>query len=224
MKVSLAAAHLPLTLLLTAFAVPSSAAAQQPATITVEVTNPQVAPPEWKLTFDQQGHGQFDAVADPSTPHAGQPMVLGEIHQPIQLSADFTARAFTVAHQRKFFAFPCESHLKVAFQGNKRFTYSGPDGTGSCEFNYSRDKSIEDLADSFMAIENTLLYGARLEKLLQHDHLGLDKEMEDLSTAVHNNTAIEMGVIRETLTRIATDEQVLERARRRARLLLAQAH
>jgi len=31
-------------------------------------------------------------------------------------------------------------------------------------------------------------------------------------------------VIRETLTRIASDDQVMERARRKARLLLSEAH
>jgi hypothetical protein len=224
MKPSFAAACLPFILLLIIFATPALISAQQTATITMALTNPQIAPPEWKLSFDQQGHGQFDAAADPSIPHAGQPIVLGEIHESIQLSPEFTAHAFQVAHQRKLFNIPCESRLKVAFQGNKRFTYFGPDGSGSCEFNYSKDKTIQDLSDAFLAIENTLLYGARLEKLMQHDHLGLDQEMEDLATAVHNGTAIEVGVIRGTLTRIAGDEKVLERARRKARLLLAQAH
>ena len=44
------------------------------------------------------------------------------------------------------------------------------------------------------------------------------------ATAAHDGNAIEMGVIRETLTKIASDDEVLERARRKARLLLAQVH
>jgi len=114
--------------------------------------------------------------------------------------------------------------MKVAFQGTKRLSYSGPEGSGACEYNYSKDKQIQALGDSLMAVENTLLAGARLEKLLHHDRLGLDKEMETLSEAAHEGSAIEMGAIRETLTRIASDDQVLERARRKARLLLTQAH
>ncbi|HTJ29145.1 MAG TPA: hypothetical protein VL346_01505 [Acidobacteriaceae bacterium] len=220
-KPGLAATLSPLFLLL---AVPASSPAQQPATIAVEVTNPQIAPPRWKLSFDATGQGSFDAEADGVTQPGRGVVVLGEIHQPLQLSASFAAHAFAVAHQRKLFAFPCESHMKVAFQGMKRFSYTGPDGSGSCEFNFSKDKSIQELSESFMAVENTLLYGARLEKLLQHDRLGIDKEMEDLATAAHNGMAIELGVIRPTLTRIAGDEQVLERARRKARLLLTQAN
>jgi hypothetical protein len=210
-------------MLLLWLAAPILAAAQQPATITVEVTNPQIAPPEWKLIFDAEGHGTFDAQPDTTTPPGSGNIILGEIHEPIQLSPAFTAHVFEVAHLRKLFAIPCESHMKVAFQGHKRFSYAGPDGSGACEFNYSKDKTIQDLAESFMAIQSTLLFGARLEKLLQHDRLGLDQEMEGLAAAAHNGSAIEIGVIRPTLTRIAGDEQVLERARRKARLLLAQA-
>jgi hypothetical protein len=112
--------------------------------------------------------------------------------------------------------------MRVAFQGTKRLSYLGPDGSGACEFNYSKDKQIQALGDSLMAVENTVLYGARLEKLLHHDRLGLDKEMESLAEAAHDGNAIEMGAIRDTLTRIASDDQVLERARKKARLLLTQ--
>jgi hypothetical protein len=42
--------------------------------------------------------------------------------------------------------------------------------------------------------------------------------------AAHEGNAAEMGTIGDTLTRIASDEQILERARRNARQLLAQAH
>jgi hypothetical protein len=57
-----------------------------------------------------------------------------------------------------------------------------------------------------------------------HDRLGLDREMENLVTAAKDGSALEVGAIRETLTRIATDEQVMDRARKKARLLLAQAN
>ena len=73
--------------------------------------------------------------------------------------------------------------MKVAFQGWKTLTYTGPAGQGSCTFNYSRDKEIQALGDP-SAVAQTILEGARLEMLLQHDRLGLDKEMEYLTEAV----------------------------------------
>jgi hypothetical protein len=119
------------------------------------------------------------------------------------------------------FNFPCESHLKLAFQGTKRLAYAGPEGKGECVYNYSKDKEIQSLGDRLQSVVTTLLYGARLEKLLQHDRLGLDQEMENLTVAVQEGTAVQPVAIGETLRKIAADEQVLERARRKARLLLA---
>ena len=199
-----------------------SVAAQQPAHIEVEFHNPNIAPPHWKLTFDEQGRGEFDAEAGPAALQLKGEIALGEIHRPIQLSPEFTAHVFTIAREHKLFAIPCESHLKVAFQGNKHLSYTGPEGSGSCEFNYSKDKTIQELGDEFMAVENTILCGERLEKYLQHDRLGLDKQMEDLYASAQSHSAIEMSAIRDTLDKIASSDQVLERARRKARLLLAQ--
>lgn len=193
------------------------------ARIHVEFHNPNLAPQHWKLIFDEQGRGEFDAEAGPAALQPKGEIALGEIHRTIQLSPEFTAHVFTVAREHKLFSFPCESHLKVAFQGAKRLTYTGPEGSGSCEFNYSKDKTIQQLGEELMAVENTILSGERLEKYLQHDRLGLDKQMEDLYTSAQSHNAIEMCAIRDTLDKIASSDQVLERARRRARLLLAQA-
>jgi hypothetical protein len=197
--------------------------AQQPAVFQIEFTNAQLTPSHWQLTLNPDGRGHFDADGHPSAQDTNQ-ILAGDVHLPIQLSAAFTEQVFSIARQRKLFAFPCESHMKVAYQGTKRLSYTGPDGSGACEYNYSKDKEIELLGNSLLAVEYTILSGARLEKLLQHDRLGLDQELDSLVTAIHEGSAAEAGTIREILTRIASDEQVLERARRKARLLLAQVH
>jgi hypothetical protein len=194
--------------------------AQQAARFEMDFTNDKLIPPHWELKLNSDGSGQFDAAAAAPSPEDQKQIQVGELHRPIQLSAAFTDRVFETAHQRRLFDFPCESHMKVAMQGIKRLSYSGPEGNGACEFNYSKDKQIQALSDSFLAVENTLIFGARLEKLMQHDRLGVDQEMENLVAAVHEGNAIELGAIRSTLDRIASDEEVLERARRKARLLL----
>ena len=57
--------------------------------------------------------------------------------------------------------------------------------------------------------------------LLQHDKLGLDAEIEFLTEAAGDGRAQQICVIRDTLDRLAQDDTVLERVRRRARMLLA---
>ena len=196
---------------------------QQPAIFQIDFTNEQLVPSHWTLKLSPDGSGQFDAEGGHPAMQDANTIWAGDVHRPVQLSAAFADHVFATARMRKLFDFPCESHMKVAMQGLKRLSYSGPDGSGACEYNYSKDKEIQDLGNSLMGVEYTIMSGARMEKLLQHDRLGLDQELYNLVSAAHEKNAVEMGAIRETLTRIASDEQVMERARKKARLLLTEA-
>jgi hypothetical protein len=100
---------------------------------------------------------------------------------------------------------------------------TGPGGEWSCEFNYSQDKEIQALGDSLVAVAGTIAEGARLELLLRHDRLGLDREMEFLVEAEADGRAQQMEAIREILKRLADDPGVMERVRKRARVLLTKA-
>ena len=100
---------------------------------------------------------------------------------------------------------------------------SGDDGDARgitcflCAFNYSKDKDIQALGDSLVAVAGTILEGARLETLLQHDRLGLDSEMEYVAEASKDGRLQEIGAIRGILDRLADDSEVIARVRRRAR-------
>jgi hypothetical protein len=188
--------------------------------VQVDFSNPQLSPPQWTLVLHADGSGHFRSQMG-STPKAG----LKEIEAPsvdrdIQLSNEFAVRVFAAAKSHKDFNVPCESHLKVAFEGWKTFTYQGPLGRGSCTFNYSRDKELQTLGESMQAVAETILEGARLELLLQHDRLGLDQEMEFLSEAAQDGRAQQVCAIRDILERLVQDDDVLERVRKRARALL----
>ena len=209
-------------------AVPEAGAVAEPVAsggplVQIDFSNPGLDPARWTLRMTPDGSGWFDAKAGVAAKDSKQ-VSMGDLHRPVRVSGDFAGKAFAVARSHRMFAFSCESHMKVAFQGTKRLSYAGPEGTGSCEYNYSKDKEIEALGDSLVSVSATILYGARLEVLLQHDRLGLDQEMDNLVAAVHAGNALELGTIRETLLKIEGDDQVLERARKKARLLLTQAN
>lgn len=207
--------------LLFAFLGACTAHAQQDPEFQIEFTNPNLVPSHWILRVHPDGSGHFDSDGDSNAAQQSGHIVVSEIHRDIQLSPSLTDRIFLVARSRRFFSIPCESHMKVAFQGTKRLTYTGPDGSGSCTFNYSKDKEIQELAGSLMGVEYTITTGVKLEMLLLHDRLGLDHELESLTESLHDGNAADPGVIRPILTRIADDDQVMDRARKRARALLA---
>jgi len=189
----------------------------------LDFSNPGLSPSQWTLTLRPDGTGHFRSAAGQPTNDGPPGIVAPAVDRDIQVSAAFVGRVFAAAQRHKWFSEPCESHLKVAFQGWKTLTYTGPQGQGSCTFNYSKDKEIQELGDSLEAVAETILEGARMELLLQHDRLGLDAEMEFLVQAVDDGRAQQVGVIRGLLERLAQDDTVLERVRKRARMLLMQA-
>jgi hypothetical protein len=200
----------------TALAVPSP-------TVEVEYSNPGLIPAHWVLTLSPDGSGHFRSERGNAPMEASQGFEAGNVDRDVKVSAEFAAHVFDTAHHHKNFSSECESHLKVAFQGWKKLSYTGPDGEGSCTFNYSNSKDIQTLGESLVAVAATILEGARLEVLLQHDRLGLDKEMEYLMDASADGRVQQIGAIRETLQRLVDDPAVLERVRKRARILLVRA-
>jgi len=190
--------------------------------VQVDFSNPAISPPQWTMTLHPDGSGHFRSEMG-TVPKAG----LKEIEAPsidrdIQVSPQFAGQVFAAAQRNKWFNTACESHLKVAFQGWKTLTYTGPKGHGTCTFNYSKDKEIQDLGDSLQAVAETVLEGERLQMLLRHDPLGLDQEMEFLVGAVQDGRAQQVCAIRGILERLAKDDAVLDRVRKRARALLEQ--
>jgi hypothetical protein len=198
------------------------AAASDPM-VQVDYSNPGLSPPQWTMTLRPDGTGHFRSQPG-KPPDGGQSQIdTPAVDRDFQVSAPFAGRVFDAAQRHKWFNEACESHLKVAFQGWKTFTYSGPQGQGNCTFNYSKDKEMQALGETMEAVAETILEGARLELLLQHDRLGLDAEMEFLADAAGDGRAQQLVAIREILERVAGDDAVLDRVRKRARALLEHA-
>lgn len=142
------------------------------------------------------------------------------VDRDIHLSQQFADQVFQTAYSHKLFNEKCESHLKVAFQGSKTLSYNGPKGSGSCTFNYSKDRDLQNLGDSMIAVEQTIMEGARLELLLKHDPLGLDEEMNFLVQAAKDGRAKQICAIKAILVELANDPNVLDGVRKRADMLL----
>jgi hypothetical protein len=186
----------------------------------IDFTDPNLSPSHWTLTLHPDGSGHFRSEQGSARSRS---IEAPSVDRDVQVSTDFAGRVFEAARQQRLFNMACESHLKMAFTGWKRLSYSGPDGKGSCEFNYSKNQKIEELGDSLLAVAGTIVEGARLELLLVHDKLGLDAETEFLVEAAGDGRIQQLGTIRGILERLAKDDSVMERVRMRARYLLAKA-
>jgi hypothetical protein len=209
---------------LAALAVAMPALGDATPTLIADYSNPGLAPAHWVLTIHPDGSGHFRSERGDAPMDASAGFQAANVDRDIQVSAEFAGRVFETVHKHKNLNIDCDSHMKVAFQGWKKLTYNGPDGTGGCTFNYSKDKEIESLGESLIAVAGTIEEGARLEVLLQHDRLGLDKEIDYLMEAAGDGRAQQICTIRGILERLAGDPEVMDRVRKRARALLARAN
>ncbi len=197
-------------------------AAQDPI-VQIEFSNPALYPANWSLVLHPDGNGHFHAEGGTRPTDYPDTMFPGKVDRDVRLSPEFTSRIFQTVHEDKILRNKCESHLKVAFQGTKKIRYSGPDAEGGCEFNYSTNKQIQDLGESLVAVGSTLIEGARLELLYQHDPLGLDKAIQYVVEASGDGRMQQICAIRNILERLEDDPRILDRVRKQARILLARS-
>ncbi len=191
--------------------------------VRVDYSNPGLYPAQWSLVLHADGRGHFHAEGGTKPKDTEDTMEPAKIDRDVTLSGDFTNHVFETMREKRILQGNCESHLKVAFQGLKKISYSGPDGEGGCEFNYSSNKQIQGLGESLVGVGSTLIEGARLELLLQHDPLGLDKAMQYIVEASEDGRLQQICAIRDILERLQDDPHVMDRVRKRARLLLARS-
>jgi hypothetical protein len=184
--------------------------------------NPKLQPQKYVLTVEEDGTGHFRSEG--SGQSDGQSMSSEPQDRPIHISRTLREGMFAAARKSKLFAFPCDDGGKnVAFQGTKTLEYTGPEGKGSCVYNWSKNTQIEKLTDQFEAMASTLDEGSRLQRQYEHGRLSLDSEMEVLEQMVHEGRAIELENIAPILQTLAGDDAVLQRVQRRARALLEAA-
>jgi hypothetical protein len=195
------------------------AAPRQPY-ILFSVVNPQFEPSLYSLEIRQDGTGEYKA----SYTASGGDTAAAPVDRAIRVHDPILAEIFATARQYHYFAVDCQnSHRRVTFSGKKTLSYTGPDGSGSCTFNYSQNKEINRVALSLMAVGYTLAIGSELASEHRYDRLALDGELGALQQAVDEKRALEIENIAPQLESIAKDDAVMNRARERARKLLNEA-
>lgn len=176
-----------------------------------------------RLPDDGSGRYQADQAEIPATETSMRGQAAQHIDRPINLSKATVAKIFKAARALNHFNIECETKVKnIADTGKKTLSYTGADGSGSCTYNYSENKTVGVLTDTFLGIAYTIDEGRRLEFLHRYDRLGLDAEMISFEQELEAGRALELGTISPTLAAIADDTAVIQRVRLRAQKMLEQ--
>lgn len=190
------------------------------AQITFTFEHPQLQPSHYAIVVDEAGAGRF--TSQPGPAEASDDVMPAPMDRPILLDDTLRADLFGYARTHDFFASRCNTaKTGLAFTGNKTLAYSGPDGKGSCSFVWPGDPALQRIVDQLGAVAFTLEEGRRLDVEIRHDRLGLDAELSDLQDAWKDRRAADLSNIADQLHAIAEDQQVMDRARKRALSLLA---
>lgn len=191
------------------------------ATVRFTFVDNELEPARYSITVHEDGSGHYRSergTARDDSRFPAQPQ-----NRSIRVSSPVLNEIFSIARSRKHFGIRCDSGGKrVAFQGTKTLEYSGPDGHGSCTYNWSKDKQIEKLTSIFEGISFTLIEGARLKLEDTYFKLQLDPEMQALVEAAREGNALEIENIDPILETIAGDSRNLDRVRSQASKLLSE--
>jgi hypothetical protein len=205
---------------------PSTAAsAKTQAEVSFQFDRTGLPVPHFTLRLSDDGAGRYqaDQAEIPATETSMRGQAAQHIDRPINLSKATVAKIFKAARVLNHFNIECETKVKnIADTGKKTLSYTGADGSGSCTYNYSENKTVGVLTDTFLGIAYTIDEGRRLEFLHRYDRLGLDAEMISFEQELEAGRALELGTISPTLAAIADDTAVIQRVRLRAQKMLEQ--
>jgi hypothetical protein len=196
------------------------------AEVSFQFERPGLSVPRFNLLLREDGTGTYKAEQAERSPT--NTSIRGEeaqhIDRAILLSPATVAKIFKAARELNYFNVACGSKAKnIADTGKKTLNYSGSEGRGSCIYNYSENKDVDMVGQTFIGIAYTLDEGRRLEFLHRYDRLGLDAEMASLAQEVEAGRALELGTISQTLTEIVNDMAVMQRVRLRAAKMLEES-
>jgi hypothetical protein len=195
--------------------------------VSFQFERPGLPVPKYSIVVHEDGTGTYQAQIAPVSGGGsamGVSAAAQPVSQPLRISSLTTQTIFKTARSLDRFNIPCESRAKnIADTGKKILSYKGPDGQGSCLYNYSENRAITQLTDTFQAIAQTMDEGRKLQFLHRFDRLGLYSEMDVLSHEVEAKRVQELGNIAPALRSIVSDEAVMQKVRERAAHLLALA-
>ena len=191
------------------------------ATLIFKFDNPQLQPARFQITLHADGTGHFISQVGSAPPTDIAELPPEGQERDIIVSDAAKTKIFLIAQKEHGFSGKCDTGgTKVAFQGTKTLMYDGPGAQGTCTYNFSSDAKIQWLTSELLGLAVTLEEGRRLTVMHDHGRLTLDAELETLSKLVQDGQATELVNIAPVLRAILADANVMDRARRRAQLLL----
>ena len=163
------------------------------------------------LSIDANGKGTYDShkLDDPPDPH------------PLQISAGTTAKIFSLVESLNYFhSLDLESRHKVANMGLKTLTYEAGKEMGRVQYNYTENRTAQQLTEMLEKIGNVEDRITQLEYSMKYDHLSLPQTLREIQEGLDDRNFVEAALMIPTLEKISTNPHFLHLAQSRAQEIL----
>ena len=168
--------------------------------------------PEYvRITVDENGEATFQGGS------ADRP----DASESFRLSSPVVARLFGLAAQLNYFkSGELESGYRVAFMGQKTFTYHKGGVRGEATYNHTRSPAAAELQLLFDRLARGRILAAQLEHRLLFDRLGLLDTLREFERDFNAGHVVDPEQFIPVLERLIADPRLMQIARTRAQSML----
>jgi hypothetical protein len=182
------------------------------ATITYRKIFKSSYPEFVELKVNDSGSGSYDIrqLSDESSP------------QPMELDAEIVQKIFDLAAKlHNFDGMELEMHRRIANLGEKTFRYDRGGETHQVKFNYTLDRSAEQLLQIFETLARQQSDLSDLRRTMRYDRLGVNDVLRQIGKDYDANLLPEPQKFLASLDQLGADQHFIDIARDRARALAA---
>jgi hypothetical protein len=182
------------------------------ATITYRKIFKSSYPEFVELKVNESGSGTYDIrqLSDESTP------------QPMELDAQIVQKIFDLAAKlHNFDGVDLEMRRRIANLGEKTFRYDRGAESHEVKFNYTLDRSAEQLLQIFETLARQQSDLSDLQRTMRYDRLGVNDVLLQIERDYEAGLFPEPQKFLPSLDQLAADQHFIDIARDRARALAA---
>ncbi|GAC1650790.1 MAG: hypothetical protein NVS9B15_10580 [Acidobacteriaceae bacterium] len=195
------------------FAAALAVLAQGNAQIRFDYHFPGSIPPEYHVTIEQSGRATFEEPATETQ---------DAYHSEFQVSPEKANWLYQSAEELNHFSgdYDYKKH-KVADTGEKRLSYIQGDKGTQAVYHYSENPQIQQITAWLQGLAVTQEFARMATLHRRFDKLALDADIKEFTENLQGGRATEVASIRPLLQQLLDDPAVLNTARQRIKVLLA---
>lgn len=166
-----------------------------------------------EIKVNKDGSGTWDIRQLDETPSP----------QPLQIGPSLARQMFQLASElHDFQGVDLDIHRRVASLGQKTFRYQDGATRYQVTFNYTVNKTANQLLSLFDGLERQELDLSDMRRAMRYDQLGINDVMTRVQRDVNDKLLPEPQALLPILGQIAADSDLIDMARQRARSLAGQ--